>query len=94
MMQQAGVPTGTSPAPGPRPIPSGPPPGSAGQAPSQGPLAGIDLLNATSPEDFPFIGEEVPAPSAEQPTSTLGALAATTQSSFAAAVLARLNQRR
>lgn len=51
----------------------------------------LDLLAETTPADFPFIGEEQPLP-AEQSGSVLDSLAVSAQSSFAQAVLSRLNR--
>lgn len=95
-MQQAGLPTSSSqvaPAPGgaaPRPAGSQPQ-GLGGPRP---PMTGLDLLAQRRPEDFPFINSQPSqAATAQAPDSVLTALGASAQSSFAKAVLARLNSR-
>lgn len=91
-MQQAGLPL-SPPAGG---APSRP--GARRIAPTPGaPLAaGPALLDAATPDDFPFLADQPAAPElpADQPASVMGALGASAQSTFAQAVVARLIGRR
>lgn len=94
LMQQAGVPLASSPGSGPQPqAPISTQPG-VGAPDAGGPMTGIDLLMSTAPGDFGFLGQEDPAQPATEPDSPVRSLAASSQSSFGAAVLARLAQRR
>lgn len=64
-------------------------------ATTDAPLAPVDLLAQTTPDDFPFIGQPQPdAQPADQPDSVIRGLAAGAQSTFGAAVLSRLQSRR
>jgi hypothetical protein len=57
-------------------------------------MTGLDLLNGRSPADFPFLDDPNAVPLQETPpgeaASSLSALEATAQSTFALAVLQRL----
>jgi hypothetical protein len=96
-MQQGGVPTSTTPPPPPgQPSPGGGgPPALLPGGPSSPPMSGLDLLRGHTPADFPFIDSpQTTSQPAEEPDSVTSALAASAQSSFARAVMARLQSRR
>jgi len=97
-MQQAGLPLSTSPSSGQPELPAATPASAPSQpqiGPQGPPMSGLDLLAGRSPADFPFIGgEESGSPAASEPDSVMSALAASAQSSFAQAVLSRLQSRR
>jgi hypothetical protein len=94
-MQQADLPLASSPSRPPQvpggtggPLTTGSPP------PSGAPLSGLDLLMGRTPADFPFVNDAAaPAPGPGQVDSPLTALAASSQSTFGSAVLARLASR-
>lgn len=93
-MKAGGIPL--APTQGQQATPGGPtvPPGLTPQAGA--PLTGLDLLAGRRPSDFPFL-QAGPSPvksQAGQPDSILSALAASSQSTFGAAVLERLAARR
>lgn len=92
--QQAGVPTATTPAGSRSPVRSvatGP----AQPGPSGPPVSGLELLRGRTPGDFPFIGgEQAGSPPSSEPDSVVNALGASAQSSFAKAVIARLQTKR
>lgn len=95
LMNQAGVPLNSSPTPAASPAQAGrsaprqPVPPNAGTGGGFNPL---DLLGQNGPEAFPFIGAEPAVPPMAEPDSPLAALAASSQSTFGLAVLARLSQ--
>lgn len=90
-MKAGGVPLApgapTQPGLGGLPAPPG------GAVPQAGaPLTGPDLLTERTPADFPFLTDPTARPSTPpaDPDSTMSALTESSQSSFGAAVLARL----
>jgi len=96
-MQAGGIPTSTTPPPPPGQPPQGPggPPALLPGGGGGPPMSGLDLLRGHTPADFPFIGDQgAGSPPAEEPDSVTSALAASAQSSFARAVMARLQSRR
>lgn len=94
-MRRADIPLNIPPkSPGGTAGTQAPPP--VGAPSSGGPVVGADLLRRTTPGDFPFITDSTAEPIAQptaEPDSPMQALAGSAQSSFALAVLSRLNRR-
>lgn len=91
-MKRAGLPL--APPAGGRPVVGATPIRPQQLAPvADEPLSGPALLAETSPGDFPFLSQPQPTPPADAPRSPIEALAASAQSDFGRAVLARLQAR-
>lgn len=89
-MRQAGLPLAPSDSQG---VAAPQPAGGGRVAPQPGtpPMGGLALLEANSPDAFPFLADPPPtAEAAGQTGSVMSALGASAQSSFAQAVVARL----
>lgn len=91
-MQQAGLPLASTPSSPPQLV-NGGGGGPVASPPTAGGFSPLSLLQNQSPSDFPFTSAVTQPPAGAQP-DTFAALQASAQSSFAVAVMQRLQESR